>query len=232
MKQVRLNRVEVWIADHALPIFAAVALAIIAGAVAIFFVFLQAGEAQDQVSVLRPQVTRVNKAICDRQSLDHPGRAQRCAERIRVGLVNCRHVSRCRAAFLAILTYPPPARGATSRGIRATSTPSTGDTGGGGAQQPKGNQQPGPGSQPGHEGGQGNGHGGGHSSPAETTPGASQGGSGGDTPADTGGGQGGGDSGAQGGSSSGVGVEVCVPRVTCIEAEVGLPDLEPKGLNP
>lgn len=147
MKQVRLNRAEIWIADHALPIFAAVALAIIAGAIAIFVVFLQAGEAKDQVNVLKPQVTRVNKAICDRQSLTHPARAQRCAARIRVGLINCRHVDRCRAALLAAITYPPPAR--------ATSAPE-----GGGAQNPShAGQQPAPGS-PG-DGGKGGSHGGG-----------------------------------------------------------------------
>lgn len=230
MKQVRLNRLELWIADHAAPIFLAVAALIILGAIAVFWTYQKQGDTAEQVQVIAPQVTKVSRAICDQQSLDHADRATRCAERIRVGLVHCRQVSRCRAAFLALLTYPPPARGATSRGSHTTSTPSTGDTGGGGAQQPKGNQQPSPGSQPGQGGGQGNGHGGGHSPPAETTPGAPQGGSGGDRPADTGGGQGGGDSGAQGGSSSGAGVELCVPRVTCIEA--GLPDLDPKGLLP
>ena len=147
MKQVRLNRVEVWIADHALPIFGAVAVAIIAGAVAIFVVFLGQKETRDQVNVLRPQVTRVNKAICDKQSLTHEGRAARCAERIRVGLVNCRRVERCRAALLAAITYPPPAR---------SPSPSPSPEGGGAQNPSTAGQQPAPGS-PG--GGQGGGHG-------------------------------------------------------------------------
>ncbi|HEX7246428.1 MAG TPA: hypothetical protein VF245_12785 [Solirubrobacterales bacterium] len=214
MKQVRLNRAEVWIADHALPIFGAVALAIIAGAVAIFVVFLNQRDTAHQVNVLKPQVTRVNKAICDRQSLTHPDRATRCAERIRVGLINCRHSEPCRAAFLAVATSPPPAR------------PISTLTGGGGAiQQPSnhGHQHPSPGSQPGQ--GHGHGHGGGHESAPqapESPPGAESGGQGGGQapgqerpPAGQGGGQ--------GGSSSGAGVEVCVEAVnTCVEAEVGL----------
>lgn len=158
MKQVRLNRAEVWIADHALPIFAAVALAIIGGAVAIFVVFLENGETRDQVNVLRPQVTRVNKAICDKQSLDHPQRAERCAERIRVGLVNCRRSEPCRAALLAAITYPPPARSEPLPNL-SKSTQGSGQPGGGDAvQQPshQGHQQPGP-----HGGGQGEGHQGG-----------------------------------------------------------------------
>ena len=159
MKQVELNRAEVWIADHALPIFAAVALAIVAGAVAIFAVFLETGETRDQVNVLRPQVTRVNKAICDKQSLDHPHRAERCAERIRVGLVNCRRSEPCRAALIAAITYPPPARSAEPLPNPSKSVQGSGQPGGDAFQPPStGHQQPGP-----HEGGGENGHGNGGS---------------------------------------------------------------------
>lgn len=202
---------ELWVADHAAPIFVAVAVAIIAGAIAIFFVFLNQGEVEHQVNVLRPQVTRVNKAICDKQSLDHSQRAERCAERIRVGLVNCRHNSRCRAAFLALLTYPPPAKPSSSPA--ATTVPSSKGVM---PQQPSnhGHQQPGPGS-PGHHGGNG------QEAPPAASPGPSPAPGGSATPeasppAETPG------NGAQGGSTSGVGVEVCAELVnTCVGAEVG-----------
>ena len=214
MKQVRLNRVEVWIADHALPIFGVVALAIIAGAVAIVLVFLQAEDAKDQVSVLRPQVTRVNKAICDKQSLNHAQRAERCAARIRVGLVNCRRSTSCRAAYLALATYPssPPAK-PPDRAATSSPEPSPGssrDTGGGDAQPPSnnGHQQPGPGkgpepaaepspASPAASGGSGAAE---PAKPAETP--------GNDPPAET--------------AKPGVDVEACVLGAACVGAEVGV----------
>lgn len=217
MKQVRLNRVEIWIADHALPIFGVVALAIIAGAIGITVVFLEAGEAKQQVEVLRPQVTRVNKAICDKQSLNHPQRAERCAERIRVGLINCRHSEPCRAAFLATITYPPPARGATSSPSSATKTtsPAPGDAEGGGAQQPShGHQHPSPGSQPGQP-----------SQEASPAPSPSSGPSAAPEPGPPAQTPGNGpQNGAGGGSSSGAGVEVCAAKA-CVGAEVNVPGL-------
>jgi hypothetical protein len=213
MKQVRLNRVEVWIADHALPIFAVVALAIVAGAVAITLVFIQAQKAGDQVNVLKPQVTRVNKAICDKQSLGHPQRAERCAERIRVGLINCRRSTSCRAAYLALATYPPPAkpaRGATSPGSPEPSPGSSRDTGGGDAQQPSnnGHQQPAPGK--------------GAESPAEPSPAppAATGGPGVAEPGKPAEAPGNGPPAESG--KSGVDVEVCVVEGTCVGAEVGV----------
>ena len=216
MKQVRLNRAEIWIADHALPIFAVLALAIVAGAIAIFVVFSRAGEAKNQVEVLSPQVTKVSKAICDQESLHHRNRAESCAERIRVGLVNCRKVPRCRAAFLAIATYPPPAHpGAPSSTTATTTAP---DQKGGATQQPSnhGHQQPGPSGGQHHEGGQ-------EASPAPSGPPATEGGPPAETP-------GNGAQGSQGGSSSsGVGVEVCALERTCVGVEVGV---DPKGLLP
>lgn len=216
MKQVRLNRLEIWIADHAAPIFIIVAALIVAGAIGITVVFLQAREAGDQVNVLKPQVTRVNKAICDKQSLDHPQRAERCAERIRIGLVNCRHSVPCRAAFLAIATYPPPARSTVPSSTTAITTAP--DQKGGATQQPSnhGHQQPGP------SGGQQEG-----SQEASPAPSEPEGGSEADQ------GQEGPGNGAQaspgGSSSSGAGVEVCALERTCVGVEVGV---DPKGLLP
>jgi len=218
MKQVKLNRAEVWIADHALPIFGAVALAIVAGAVAIFLVFLNQGAVESQVNVLKPQVTRVNKAICDKQSLDHSARAHRCAERIRVGLINCRRSSACRAAYLALATFPPPARDHTATSPATSSEPSStaGDTGGGDAhQQPSnhGHQQPSPGE--------------GQNPPAGAAPGASPGQEGeGAAEPSPGGNEGSGGQQGESGGSSGAGVEVCLLE-TCagVEVEPGLKGL-------
>jgi len=229
MKQVRLNRVEIWIADHALPVFAAVAVAIVAGAVAIFVVFLGQQDTQNQVNVLRPQVTKVSRAICDSESLKHPDRAARCAERIRIGLVNCRKVERCRAALIAAITYPPPTRGATE----VSSSPDATSPEGGGAQNPStAGQQPTPGS-PG--GGHGEGHGQGHKPGPKSlapTPGAEPAPGPPDTGPDTGspagppgqGGEGGpGQSESKpppGAGKSGVELEACALAV-CAEVGVG-----------
>ncbi len=211
MKQVRLNRVEVWIADHALPIFGAVSLAIITGAIAIVLTFLNQSAVEHKVDVLRPQVTRVNKAICDKQSLDHSQRAQRCAERIRVGLINCRRSDPCRAALFAAITYSPPKR--------EVSLADLGGTKGGGAQQPShhGHQQPSPGPQPGPP------------TPPPAAPPAP--GNSGEAPGQSGAnpGQSGaeppGQSGANNGQASGIGVEVCALERTCI-------GIDSKGLLP
>lgn len=214
MKDVKLNRFEVWVADHAAPILAVIAILIVVGAGVTFYVWQQQGDTAKKVKTLAPQVTRINEAICDRRSLSHPARARRCAERIRVGLVNCRHVSRCRAAWLALATYPPPARGATSGATAGLSSPSTsspapGDSGGGGAQQPShGHQPPSPGSQPGPE----------SASPSPGAAPAPEPGPPASTPGN------GPQNGSGGGSSSGAGVEVCAVK-TCVGAEVNVPGL-------
>lgn len=199
-----LNKLEVWVAEHAVPIFAVIAALIVLGAVAVFVTYQEQSSTAERVKVLVPQVTKVSKAICDQESLHHPNRARSCAERIRVGLVNCRKVERCRAAFLAIATYPPPARpGAPSTTTATTTAPSSKGVM---PQQPSnhGHQPPGPsGGQ--QEGGQG-------ASPAPSGgqggPGAGQGQ---ETPPNS----------AQGGSTSGADVEVCALK-TCVGAEVGL----------
>jgi len=218
MKQVRLNRLELWIADHAAPIFIIVAALIVAGAIGITVVFLQAREAGDQVNVLKPQVTRVNKAICDKQSLNHAQRAERCAERIRIGLINCRRSEPCRAAFLAVATSPPPpARGGRDSSSPLSSTmaestsPARGDSGGGDAHQPPsnhGHQQPGPGSQPGQP----------EAAPAPPPSPGAESPSGPETPAN------GPQDAPGGGSASGADVEVCAVK-TCVGAEVNVPGL-------
>jgi hypothetical protein len=144
-----LNRFEVWVSEHAGPVFVAVAAAIVLCAGAFFWVWEKSGDTQDQVNVLRPQVTKINQAVCDARSLESEAKARRCAERIRVGLVNCRRYDRCRAAFIAALTYPPPAR------PDAASTAE-----GGGAQNPStAGQQPAPGQPGGGDKGGGHDHG-------------------------------------------------------------------------
>lgn len=210
-----LNKVEVWVAEHAPPIFAVIAVLIIIGAAAVFWTYQQQGNTADEVKVLKPQVTRVNKAICDRQSLIHPGRAARCAERIRVGLVNCRHYQPCRAAWLALVTYPAPAREASSG--------SGADAKGGAIQKPSshGHQHPGPGQQPGHSTPSPS------PGPAPTGPGASE-----EAPGQTGGnpGQSGaeppGQSGANHGQASGLGVELCTAPTGCLGIELDVPGKE------
>lgn len=141
MNERKLNRVEVWTAEHSGPIFLVVAALIILGAGAVFWTYQKQGDTQGQVDVLKPQVTRVVKAAatCNEKSLRDLEQAEACAERIRIGLINCRRVEPCRAALLAAITYPPPARGATE---------------GGDAQNPStAGQQPPPGSNPGGQGG-------------------------------------------------------------------------------
>jgi len=202
-----LNKLEVWVAEHAVPIFGVIALLIVVGAVAVFVTYQEQSGIAERVKVLVPQVTKVNKAICDKQSLNHPQRAARCAERIRVGLVNCRHSQPCRAALLAAITYPPPAQPTAPSGATPRS-------GGGDAFQPAtGHQQPGPGEQPGHEGGQ---DGPPTPSPGPSGPAAAEPGPPAESP-------GNGAQGSPGGSSSsGPGVELCVLEHTCVGAEVGL----------
>ncbi len=214
-----LNQVENWIAEHAVPVFAVLSVAVVFGASGVFLTFQRSGEAQRQVRVLEPRVTRINRAICDRSSLKNERKARRCAERIRVGLINCKRVDRCRAAFLAVLTYPPPARGTTSP--PEVSSGSAGATGGGDAFQPPshhGHQYQSPGSHPGP------------STPVAPPPPAPEApGASGEAPGHSGEnpGQSGaeppGQSGANHGQSSGVGVEACVLEKTCIGIEAALP---------
>lgn len=156
----KLNTTEVWIAEHSIRIFLAIALLILVGSFFVVKIIVETSDTANQVKVLSPQVTRINRAICDKRSLEDQLRAARCAERIRLGLVNCRRVERCRAALLAAITYPPPAR------------PRSSALGGGDASAPTGSSQPGR-----HEGGSGGGEAtkvspgrGGHKNPPENLP--------------------------------------------------------------
>lgn len=206
-----LNKAEVWIADRAVPIFVALAVLILCATAAVFYVYQRQGDTAKEVHVLEPQVTKINQAICDRASLANDLKAKRCADRIRIGLVNCRHVERCRAALLAAITFPPPTK--TSQGPSRQAPSSSAE--GGDALQPShhGHQPHGPGSQPGPSI---------PSPPPPAAPGAS-----GEAPGHTGEnpGQGGaeppGQSGANHGQASGVGAEVCVLE-RCVGLEAGL----------
>jgi hypothetical protein len=216
-----LNKLEVWVAEHAVPVFGVIALAIVIGAVAVFVTYQEQSDTAEHVKMLGPRVTRINKAICDKGSLKSGPRAQACAGRIRIGLINCRKVTRCRAALLAAITYPPPPRGATE-----PSPGSSRDTGGGGAQNPShAGQQPSPG-HPGHHGG------GNHPSGQEPAPTPSPSPSPAPSPSPVpspspmpekpGNGPPGGSPPGHSGGSSGPGVELCVLEHTCVGADLGL----------
>lgn len=209
-----LNRVEVWVAERAVPIFAALAVLIVIGAGAVFWNYQKQGATQRQVDVLKPQVTQIVKAAatCDAKSLHDRGQSKICAERIRIGLLNCRRVPVCRAALLAAIAGPPPAR-LDAHPALPNRPPSS--SGGGDAFQPSshGHQPPGPAQGPSPSP---------SPSPAPApvpAPSPSR------VPESPG-------NGAQGspggGSSSGPGVEVCALE-RCVGAEV---DLNPKGLLP
>ena len=121
---------------------------------------------QREVNDLRPQVTQIVRAAaaCNRASLTHPRLAAACAERIRIGLENCRAVPVCRRAA-AVVTLPPsvpvgavPAAALGADGPLATSGGEAAAEGGSGAQgggtAPKGGQ-PGKGGQTPQQQGQG-----------------------------------------------------------------------------
>lgn len=127
-----LNRVEVWVSNRAAPIFGVLAFLICLGAVAVFLTYQQSGHAEDEVRVLAPKVAHIIK--CNQRSLVDEKRARECAARIRIGLINCRRVQSCRAAYLALATFPSrpaeaplesPATEETSRRDRATAEPSS-----------------------------------------------------------------------------------------------------------
>lgn len=127
-----LNRFEVWASDHATHIFGAIALLIVLGAAAVFYTYQRTGDAEDQIRTLTPKVAHIIK--CNQHSLVDEKRAEECAARIRIGLINCRRVESCRAAYLALATFPvAPGRGVAgdssgtegSRRDRATAEPSS-----------------------------------------------------------------------------------------------------------
>lgn len=119
-----LNKVEVWVAERAVPIFAVIAVLILIGAAAVFYTYEQQGETAHEVQVLRPRVAHIVK--CNQRSLLDDKRAEECAARIRIGLINCRRSSRCREALLAAIAEPSTQLGATSSpSTRSPSSPSS-----------------------------------------------------------------------------------------------------------
>jgi hypothetical protein len=235
-EQKPLNRFEIFASDHAPRIFVVVALLIVLGAGAVLWVFQRQGDTQRQVDVLKPQVTKIVRAakVCSLDAARKSQESRDCALRLRVALVNCRQYPRCRAALLAILTYPPPARSTSTTSPSSTTATTTAPAEKGGAtQQPSdnGHQQPGPGKGPqgGNGGNGGDDQGDGQSAAPAPSPGAS----GGEGGSGAGQGQESPGNGAQGSqddsSSSGADVEVCALERTCVGVEVGV---DPKGLLP
>lgn len=112
MKPVKINSFEVWVADHAVPVFVVVATAIVLGAGGFLFEFQRQGDTQHEVDVLRPKVTKIVHAasVCNAKSIKRSRALEACASRLRFALVACRAEPRCRASLLAIVNYPPPAR--------------------------------------------------------------------------------------------------------------------------
>lgn len=220
-----LNSLEVWVADHATPIFLTLAVVILVAAGGIFWTYQKTGNAEDSINILRPKVAHIVK--CNQGSLVDDKRAAECANRIRIGLINCRRSVPCREALLAAIASPAPTE-VSSTGD--TNPPASGAEGGATQNPSTAGQQPGPG-QPGHHGG-GDHHategGDGEEAPAGVPspspveepvtapaplPGATEGESGPQT-------------GQENASPSGVGVELCVLERTCVDLEVGA---HPKG---
>jgi hypothetical protein len=211
MTDLELNKIETWIAEHSIRIFLVIAALICVGAFFAVQAFVQSGQAAREVDVLKPQVTKIVRAAatCSAQTIKEKETSNACAARLRFALIVCRRSAQCRAALLAIVNYPPPAKPVTSTSPSSTAAP---NPKGGAIQQPShaGHQQPGPsGGQP-QEGSQ-------EASPAPSEP---EGGSGAAPGQES---PGNGAQGSQGGSSpSGADVEVCVLEHTCVGAEVGL----------
>lgn len=209
-----LNKTEVWIAEHSIRILFLAAVVILVGGYFIAKTVAQSGEAKREVDVLKPQVTRIVRAAatCSAQTVKEKETSNACAARLRFALIVCRRSAKCRAALLAIVNYPPPAR------ATAPSSTELEPEGGDAIHQPsnQGHQQPGP------SGGQPEG-----SQEASPSPSESKGGSGAGQGQES---PGNGAQGSQGGeSSSGVGVELCALERTCVDVEVGV---DPKGLLP
>lgn len=222
MTEPELNKIETWIAEHSIRIFLVIAALICVGAFFAVKAFVQSGEAAREVDVLKPQVTKIVRAAatCSAQTIKEKETSNACAARLRFALVVCRRSAQCRAALLAIVNYPPPARSTAPSSTTATTTAP--DSKGGATQQPSnhGHQPPGPVKGP---------HGGGDEEEAqETAPTPSPGASGGEAAPEGGQGQESPGNSAEGGSSSGADVEVCALE-RCVGAKV---DLNPKGPLP
>lgn len=222
-----LNKLEVWVADHAVPIFMVTAVLILLGAGAVILTYERTGDAEHNIDILRPKVAHIIK--CNQRSLVDQKRAEECAARIRVGLINCRRVRSCRAAYLALATFPEQAASPTSSSpsstTATTAAPASGSQPKGGAiQTPSTNgHQPGSPGSPGHQEGGETTESPQSSSPVAEAPQA-------ESPAST----------PEAPSApapappvtakpSAPGVEVCVLEHTCLGLELGLGGLLPKG---
>lgn len=226
-----LNSLEVWVADHATPIFLTLAVVILVAAGGIFWTYQKTGNAEDKINVLSPKIAHIVK--CNQSSLVDDKRAAECANRIRIGLINCRRSIPCREALLAAIASPAVPETTATSPSPSSSTTTVGATKGGATQNPStAGQQPGPG-QPGHHGGDGDQGGAqeGEEAPAPVaaapspSPAPQPAPAPAPSPEPTTG-----DSGPQTGqetAASGVGVELCVLERTCVGLEVGVP--HPKG---
>lgn len=126
-----------WIAKHSLKIFGVVAVCLIAAGTLAGFLLYEGERSAQRLDVLEPKVTKII-TLCEPGPAISREKAQDCSEHFRVGLTICRHFQPCRAAFLALATYPPPAR-VGRKGVVVLSPHHAG-------------QQPGPGGQPGSRG--------------------------------------------------------------------------------
>ncbi len=86
---------------------------------------------QNQVDVLRPQVTEIVRAAsaCSGDTLNDRRASNACSARLRVALLNCRQHPSCRAAFLANLR--PPTKGTPQirrSGLQEGAAPAGDDT--------------------------------------------------------------------------------------------------------
>ncbi len=222
-----LNKIEMWIAEHSIRIFLVIAALLCVGAFFAVKASVRSVETAREVDVLKPQVTKIvhAAATCSAQTIKEKRTSNACAARLRFALVVCRRSARCRAALLAIVNYPPPAKSTSPSNTTATA-PSKGVM----PQQPSshGHQQPGPSGGQHHEGGQGAAPTPSPApSPAPSGPPAHEPGPPAETPGK--GPPGGTPPGQEGKSPSGVGVEVCALERTCVGVEADLP---PKGLLP
>lgn len=113
-EQPQLNRVETWIAERSTRIFLVIAcLMVLAAGFAIWQIARQ-NHFQEQVDVLRPQVTRIVRRVnaCTKTALTQPARSRECARQLKIAFKSCSMYPACRAAVLsAVLSPASPPKG-------------------------------------------------------------------------------------------------------------------------
>lgn len=104
----QLNRIEVWILEHSIRLFLAIAVAILLAAGAFLYLVDRQGSAEAQIEVLRPEVTKVFHAaiLCEPRSLHHARESRSCARQLEIAFLNCRLYPSCRAILLAAVLTP------------------------------------------------------------------------------------------------------------------------------